>query len=605
MPPAIDLTKTYTRADMILSSRNGPARLNLRRAASYNASERGQQSSTSSRFSFQQLIASPPPSPGLPALVPRHGKVVSTHRISPRRCARLVGWCLGILSVLYWCWSIVVRILGSNHVEFDRGPMGDYEIMADTRLPGFPTPVMVTDKKGRAKWTVSIPPDSDFPLEPKSYAEMCEGNIEVASRVADLHTLLRKHKDYSGYYHVDPNFLDVKEAEQQGLLPGPEATTNGMVGTFVGQTESSSVGEVCQKTLTYVMETEDAGLGGTLMMLWMSYGLAKKEGRSFFVDDTRWAYGEYTTYFQAPPIPDCRPPPRHEILPCPHHARHLLVSASTSSYTFGHKFKSYFSDLRKDATDVKQQRGLFDLARKGYEDLWDLKPADSDYLHKRLYKLRKQSSLVDSLPGKIVGVHVRHGDNHPVEFEYQDSYVPLDHYLASALSFLPGSELRQPEGSISNNKIIVASDDPTVYESEEFAKYERAQELIRLTANPSPVPRPANLPAIRPFFADSVGWEGGFFSGMFWSLGQASNVPATTSTNDKQAKYMSATAETFRLRELVGRAYLLDLAMVGSSDAVVCTGSSMAGKVLGVMMGWNEVASGKWKNVDGGRPWAW
>jgi len=44
----------------------------------------------------------------------------------------------------------------------------------------------------------------------------------------------------------------------------------------------------CEKTLTYVMETEDAGFGNSMMKLWMSFGLAMKEGRAFFIDDTRW-----------------------------------------------------------------------------------------------------------------------------------------------------------------------------------------------------------------------------------------------------------------------------------------------------------------------------
>jgi len=36
------------------------------------------------------------------------------------------------------------------------------------------------------------------------------------------------------------------------------------------------------------METSDAGSENSLMGLWMSYGLAQKEDRAFFVDDTRW-----------------------------------------------------------------------------------------------------------------------------------------------------------------------------------------------------------------------------------------------------------------------------------------------------------------------------
>jgi len=165
----------------------------------------------------------------------------------------------------------------------------EYEMVADTELPDFPTPVMVTDKKGRAKWTVSIPLDADFPLEPKVYAEICEQNLEVASTVADLHSLTHKLRRDEDYYHVDSNFMDVKDAEELGLLPGVKAKTDMREKVMVGEVMNSLViEEVCEKTLTFVMETEDAGLGGTLMMLWMAYGLAQKEGREFFVDDSRW-----------------------------------------------------------------------------------------------------------------------------------------------------------------------------------------------------------------------------------------------------------------------------------------------------------------------------
>ncbi|KAH7113425.1 hypothetical protein EDB81DRAFT_309752 [Dactylonectria macrodidyma] len=48
-----------------------PARLNLRLGASYNHHDRGPLPSPSSRFNFNHLLFSPPPSPSLPALVPR------------------------------------------------------------------------------------------------------------------------------------------------------------------------------------------------------------------------------------------------------------------------------------------------------------------------------------------------------------------------------------------------------------------------------------------------------------------------------------------------------------------------------------------------------
>jgi hypothetical protein len=92
-------------------------------------------------------------------------------------------------------------------------------------------------------------------------------------------------------YQQDQYYIDVHEAEQQGLLPPSKAT--GRPKGFV-EDEAISDGisteglKVCDRSLTYVMETEDAGFGNSLMRMWMSYGLAKAEKRAFFVDDTRW-----------------------------------------------------------------------------------------------------------------------------------------------------------------------------------------------------------------------------------------------------------------------------------------------------------------------------
>ncbi len=163
-----------------------------------------------------------------------------------------------------------------------------YEMVGEPDLPDFPTPVMMTDKKGRARWTVSIPPDHEFPLAPKQYADICSQNAEVAMHVAKLHGH-REHAVHHDYYHVDPNFMDVAEAEAHGLLPGPKAKTSMKEDELVGETGGELIeSEVCEKSMTFVMETEDAGLGKTLMMLWTAYGLAQEEKRAFFVDDSRW-----------------------------------------------------------------------------------------------------------------------------------------------------------------------------------------------------------------------------------------------------------------------------------------------------------------------------
>jgi len=166
-------------------------------------------------------------------------------------------------------------------------------MVEDSQLPDFPTPVVISDKRGRAKWTVSIPVDHGFPLLPKEYAGICSQNMKVASHVADLHSHMhREHAAHYDYYHVDSNFMDVAEAEEHGLLPGLKGKTmtfNGQDGSVVGENKDGLIEEdVCETSMTFVLETADAGLGKTLMMLWVAYGLADKEGRAFFVDDSRW-----------------------------------------------------------------------------------------------------------------------------------------------------------------------------------------------------------------------------------------------------------------------------------------------------------------------------
>jgi hypothetical protein len=149
--------------------------------------------------------------------------------------------------------------------------------------------------------------------------------------------------------------------------------------------------------------------------------------------------------------------------------------------------------------------------------------------------------------------------------------------------------------------MVVASDDPDVYESEEFAEAARAQEQIKL-ASKQHLPPPSNA-GMRKWIDESVGWEGGFFAGMFWSLGKPSSVPATAV--ELKDTNLPPTEEALRLRELVGRAYLMDLAVLGrSSDRIVCTVSSMGCKLLAVMMGWEHaVVQGGWVNIDGDFEW--
>lgn len=322
------------------------------------------------------------------------------------------------------------------------------------------------------------------------------------------------------------------------------------------------------------------------------------------------AYGKYTDYFKAPPVPACRPPSRHEMLPCPHHARHLVVSAATASFTFGGAFNDEFEDPKK--MEVYRQKPIYALARAGYEALFMLNEVDQKYVEDRALSLLHttiHSNNYDEA-GIVVGIHVRHGDRHPFEFQYKDSYFPLDHYgdtarqaMISALSNTgpDGGENKMAE---TNSVFVVASDDPDVYDADEFAHTQRAQEVILLASKKADNSANPTGGAIRKWVDETYGWEGGFFSGMFWSLGKPSSLPVTAV--ESPDTNLPLTEEVLRLRQLVGRAYLMDLAVLGkASDRIVCTVSSTGCKLLAVMMGWeNAIEQGKWINIDGGFTWS-
>jgi hypothetical protein len=162
---------------------------------------------------------------------------------------------------------------------------GEYEIVAGDDLPDEPSAVMVSDSKGRKKWTVSIPPHHDFPLLPSQYYEICRQTEQISKELAQAGG--KKWKRSTGYYKQDPYFVDVKDAQESGLIPNPNK--DGKIGEQEIPDDPIAGRRPCGKSLTYVMETSDAGMGNTLMGMWTAYGLAKKEGRAFFVDDTRWS----------------------------------------------------------------------------------------------------------------------------------------------------------------------------------------------------------------------------------------------------------------------------------------------------------------------------
>jgi hypothetical protein len=261
--------------------------------------------------------------------------------------------------------------------------------------------------------------------------------------------------------------------------------------------------------------------------------------------------------------------------------------------------------------EVYRQKPMFDFARAGYEALFHLSDADQSYVEKRISELSSKTLLAPSKPqnGIIIGIHVRHGDRHPYEFQYRDSYVPLERYGEKARDLLQTFNDTGPDGDENmsaemHSLLVVASDDPDVYESDEFSHASRAQEQIELASKAAlESSAPTGGSAIRKFVDESIGWEGGFFAGMFWSLGKPSSIPVNAM--EPPDTKLLATEETLRLRELVGRAYLMDLAVLGqASDRIVCTVSSMGCKLLAVMMGWeNAVVKEGWVNIDGDFEW--
>jgi hypothetical protein len=479
------------------------------------------------------------------------------------------------------------------------------------RLPQEPSVVAMADNAGMMRWTVSIPSNYDFPLRPAQYREICHQAEEVSKDMRqEARTTAGFAKRMLNYYQKDQYYIDVQEAEEQALLPPSKASgrPKGFVEDEMIADGLSLAGlKVCERSLTYVLETDDAGFGNSLMRLWMSYGLAQAENRAFFIDDSRWPYGKYLSYFINPPSAGCLAPPKSHMVPCPHNARHIVVSAATVQSTFGHAFTEEWEDASK--MRVQRQHKIFDLLRTGYEALFKLRTDDAKYVLNRALELYGD---IKSEGGISIGMHVRHGDKHPMEYQYQKDYIPLDRYTDTAREIYidlieNASRKSKPRSPNTDNalvarhtssKMVLASDDPLVYESQELGPNSiRAQDRIVLATK-------AALEAAQgkknPWIDEITGWEGGFYRDVFFSLGQ----PVGNANDMQKLDSENVPEQAMKLRELVGRAYLLDLAVLGKADTMVCTVSSVGCRLLAVMMGWEKaVRQGRWRNIDGEFDW--
>ncbi|KAL8829857.1 MAG: hypothetical protein Q9191_001769 [Dirinaria sp. TL-2023a] len=584
-------------------------------------------SAFSARYNMHQMLESPMPSPALPSIVPRHGKKPP----KPPYLRRALRWILSMLKwvcglgLVYWLlltWGWKVQRSEEHRMSFPNDFDRSYEV---DRSSDRPAPRVISDMPGAPRWMLFLPPQLAYPLKPSVYADVCQRSHSLSTRLRQSTLGSAKSQESQSYYARDPTFVDIGETTEYGQVHAVKAneglaSQKPLVNEHSKETKTkiglaSEEGTLCEKSLTYVLETTDAGLGKTLMGLWLSYGLAEKEGRAFFVDDSHWSYGRYTDLFKPPPQPSCHPPALNHRLPYPHQARHLLVSSATMGWTFGHAFLRHFQEARKDKPDM--QESIFALARKGYNALFDLAEPDSAYSSARLSELDMQ---VRSKGGLVVGIHIRRGDRHPWEVQYEHSYTPLETYTKAADSFISHGSYHQskhhPAAPTSEKKgkcisqIILASDDPDIYSMHELSNTSRAQSQISLAnkaaldaALPTSVPHdPNNI--FSKFVEGNVGWEGGFFPSIYWGLGNPSAGSVAARGLREEREDPPPSELSLKLRQLVARAYLLDLNILGQSDAVVCGVSSVSCRLLAVMMGWEKgILGGRWKNVDGKYGW--
>ncbi|KAM5438357.1 hypothetical protein MferCBS31731_005218 [Microsporum ferrugineum] len=584
------------------------------------------------------LLDSPLPSPSLPVVLPRQGKAPLPRWLI--RLRRLSVW-IGCLVGIFFCIQSSPWSTRLDPVTL-AGKVGSYEIIESDTLPEVAGPVLVEDSRGRSKWTISLPENLNYPLSPSEYSKLCTQAEAMARHLSD-------GKERNGYYQVDRNYIDIDDAKLQDIIPSKlnGRTPRNVADNVVGGEKYLRMRDtmpVCKKSLTFVMQTEDAGMGATLMGLWMSYGLAKKEGRSFFIDDKNWSYGRYTKYFKTPPLPDCQPPPVSHRTPFPHHARHLLVSSATAPWTFGQKFNEQFESTRKAGAD--RQKEMFKILRAGYEALFHIDSDDAKYLEQRMAEIR---SSIPKGGGPLISIHIRRGDRHPFEFQFEKSYIPLDTYVEAANDLVTSFFNRKIMSAYSINSssskktsqaeyratssMIVASDDPETYSSPEMRGIVKAQSYLSLSSKDSldalseameePNGKSAKIVAKRPSKDPNIGWEGGFFNSIFWSLGDTSLIPSAEGSPSashgkssvfpphrvvRESEYdrlrFDPSPEALQLRELVGKTYLTDLALLAEGDGVVCAVSSTTCRLLAVMLGWDKaIVHGGWKNVDGKMDW--
>ena len=281
--------------------------------------------------------SSSPSSPTLPSFISKDGRLSGTTKKKQSRLLLKVLLVMCGLGLLGWLGLRTVYTGGNQGedgktaeveaitppeqlpepvavVEDDEEKEKEEESFWDEYVPSEPAAIKLPpDANGHTNWTVSIPESLDFPLSPKVYQNLCSDIHAVAEEVLEINKnisslssssaaddatktrMKTKRRLHWEYYEQPENFVEPQDAVELGLLPESQTLPIPSV-TFPGGSEGQAWKDfmedderkTCNSSLIFLLETKSASIGRTLMEIWLAYGLAKKEGRAFFIDDTRW-----------------------------------------------------------------------------------------------------------------------------------------------------------------------------------------------------------------------------------------------------------------------------------------------------------------------------
>ncbi|KAK6531774.1 hypothetical protein TWF694_002943 [Orbilia ellipsospora] len=314
-------------------------------------------------------------------------------------------WLVGVSVIAaFWGWSSWCSAYSYRNTDvFNRLFTG---LIKQHRYPiveeMFIHPPEVKLNENGTRYGIFMPNDEkNYPLPGAMYAELCT----AVGRSSMMSYKKREGKDMAahlGYDAVDVGY-DGLHVEGSVRVEGE-----------------------CEKTLTYVVDDLSGRVGGVgevVLGMWMAYGVAKKEGREFFVvqRDGRWSYGDIHRYFNIPaPSNNCVPPPMSRRIPCPQNTEHRLITPATFHQAFGHSFENDLEDAR--SVGVNRQKPIFDLLRAGYDAI-PLSSSISNAVSKRIQDIGVSKKRA------VVAVQIRRGDKKAREWNYHNGYIPVERYL--------------------------------------------------------------------------------------------------------------------------------------------------------------------------------